>query len=396
MKILILGGGISGLTAAWRLGKLLPQHHITLIEKSSRLGGWIETGELFEKGPRTFSAARSPSLLRLIAEAGLQEEILFSLPSAKTRYLWHRGKLQSAASLFWPHAWRLLFEPLLPHAKGEETIHAYATRRFGTTVAELFFDPLTLGVFAGDSRTLSMQACFPNLPSPLLRAFFKRKEKFPGALFTLKRGMQSLVDALTKKLQADILLDTEVVSLDRGQVVTTRGTFGADAIFSALPVHSLGALLPDMPKIASASLTVVNIGFSHPVMTKNGYGYLVPSKEKEELLGMIFDSEVFGGPGCKLTAMVRPSAKCPEKAALEGLSRHLGIRSSPDRLEVHHAHRAIPQLDVGQKAMLLSWEASLKNFFILGNYMDGPGVEQCVARSEKMIRNCAFCLDSLH
>ena len=91
MKIVILGGGISALSAAWYLQNQNPSAEITLLEKENRLGGWIETGPFqFEKGPRTFLVARSRALLHLIEEVGLKDDLLFSHPSTSRRFLWHR------------------------------------------------------------------------------------------------------------------------------------------------------------------------------------------------------------------------------------------------------------------------------------------------------------------
>lgn len=404
MKIYVLGGGISGLAALWRLKKLLPNEEIRLLEKSNRLGGWIETGRtgdfLFEKGPRTFSAARSPSFLQLIAEVGLEEDLVFSLPSAKARYLWHRGRLKNASTLFLPHAWRLFREPFVSRGRVEETIHEFASRRFGAKIADLFFDPLTLGIYAGDSRALSMEASFPRFVEmekqygSLLFAMLasrRRKKTFPGSLFTLKAGIGSLVDAMACKLKERILLDQEVLGLKREngkwRIETKKEEFSADAIFSALPPHALKKLLPEMPDVPSASLTVVNMGFTSLSLPKSGYGYLIPSSEKEPLLGMIFDSEIFGGRKCTLTAMVRPDEVRPKEVALEALRRHLKLSQLPDCIETLLAKEAIPQLGVGQKKALFQWEPSLCNLYLLGNYLEGPGVEQCVARSEKMTKH---------
>ena len=118
MRILVLGGGISGLSAAWYLRKQYPQAKITLLEKGDRLGGWIQTiqrgDSLFEMGPRTFAVSRSSSLLQLIEEVGLKEEILFSDPAASKRFLWHKGALRSMGS-FMPMLFRgLIQEAFVP------------------------------------------------------------------------------------------------------------------------------------------------------------------------------------------------------------------------------------------------------------------------------------------
>ncbi len=405
MRILILGGGISGLSAARLLSQLYPYSEITLLEKTNRLGGWIESVKsdpfLFEKGPRTFSAARSPSLLQLISEVGLEDELLFSSANAKKRYLWHRGKLKSAGALFFPHAWRLLLEPLKPKGREDETIHSFATRRFGKKIADLFFDPMTLGVYAGDCRALSVKACFPRFVEMEQRygslvlgmMASRKKKKFPGTLFTLKRGMQSLIDAIVAQLNIEIVTDVEVDVLYKKRhgewrVESKNGSFSADVVFSALPAHALRRLFPGMPAIDSASLNLVNLGFrERPAVMKTGYGYLVPTDQKKEsLLGMIWDSELFGG-ACRMTAMVRADAPSPKDVVLDALRRHLGIHLLPDCMEVHKADEAIAQLGVGQKEKLLAWEQSLtSDLYLAGNYLDGASVEQCIARSEKAVK----------
>src|SRR3990167_8169961 len=100
MSTLILGGGISALSAAHVLLKKDPKRKITLLEKQNQLGGWIQTrkeaGFLFEQGPRTFQRNSCRSLLDLIREVGLEDELIFSDPGK--RYLWHQGRLHSIAS----------------------------------------------------------------------------------------------------------------------------------------------------------------------------------------------------------------------------------------------------------------------------------------------------------
>ena len=165
MKVLIVGGGITGLAAAWYIKKKNPDCHITLLEKSNRLGGSIQThrenGLLFELGPRTFRLGASPKLLQLINDLGL--DILISKTDS-TRYLLYKGALRS--SLFFlpmllPHLFK---EPFIkPTEKKDESIYDFAARRFSPKIANTLFDPLALGIYAGDIRRLSMRACFPTL-----------------------------------------------------------------------------------------------------------------------------------------------------------------------------------------------------------------------------------------
>ncbi|MBU6446616.1 MAG: protoporphyrinogen oxidase, partial [Verrucomicrobia bacterium] len=329
-QILILGGGITGLSAAWFLKKQNPYAQIVLLEKESRLGGWIRTsqdgGFFFEKGPRTFQASRSPHLLALIQELPL--EIVPSDPQAAKRYILYKGVLRSPVS-FLPQWIPVLIRELFI-AKGQkedESIYDFAVRRFSRRMAELFFDPLTLGIYAGDMRTLSIRSCFPTLyqweqqKGSILRGLFSLPKK-TGGLFTLKGGMESLIVALERQLHIDIVLNCPVEHIGQNEVYAGGKRWAAQKILSALP-----------PALPSRSIWVVNLAFEGDVLSRKGFGYLVPSQEKESILGVVFDSAIFPEQGAKnqtrLTVMVRAEEAEPLAAALSALRRHLNLVYPP-------------------------------------------------------------------
>jgi len=386
---LILGGGISGLSAAWFLRKKDPAMKIVLLEKQPRLGGCIATRKmgdhLFEMGPRTFQASRSPHLLALIEEVGLGSELVFSDPSAKTRYLWHRGRLKTLGSL-WPRALLAASHDLLA-SKGDgsdESIHAFASRRFGKAAAELFFDPLAKGVFGGDIRKLSMQACFPLLHQleathrSVIFGLLKRKRPpGPSGLFTLRGGMQQLIEAL-KTVPDEIHLDCEIEKILPDGVIAGGRTWMADQIVSALPGNDIAKLCGIDLGLRNELLTVINLGYAQPLSIR-GYGYLVPTMEGEELLGQIWDSAIFPtGGGAKVTSMVRGNR--PEEVALDAMRRHLGWTHEPEAMWRQDA--LIPQYDMGHRARIERFiqAASLKfpRLKLVGNYLTGPSVEACI------------------
>lgn len=373
MKIVILGGGISGLSAAWRLSRFFPKAQIILYEKSNRLGGYLKTdqqdGLLFEKGARTFRSANCPSLLNLIREVGLEKDLIFSKP--QKRYLWHEKALRSMGSLLAPHFWRLFCEPFIPKTKEEETVYSFFKRRLGRKVADLFADPLCLGVFAGESRLLSMNACFPQIMNQRSLLFTPN-----SSLFTLRNGMQSLVDALAKKLPIEIRLNSEIRSLD---------DLAADALFMALPASAVSRFFPSFPKFECASLSLVNLGFSKKFrFPYQGYGYL---SAKGALMGMIWDSNIFPEQkGIRLTAMIRANVQNPEEAALEALRAQLKITEIPDIIQVTRINEAIPQYPLGHIQRLKVWEESVPHIHLLGNFLIGPAVEQCILRSEQKVK----------
>ncbi len=365
MNYLILGGGITGLSAAWHIKKRDPRAKITLLEKENRLGGWIRTshegGFLFEKGPRTFQLGRSPHLLELIRELGL--EIIESDPAAKKRFILHKGKLRTPESQIFtliPYLIRELF--VRPTKSQDESIYDFASRRFSPKIAEMFFDPLALGIYAGDIRKLSIRSCFPTLyeweqkKGSILKGLFSSPKTAQG-LFTLKGGMETLIHALEKKLNIDIILNCPVETIKEQEVITPGKTFSADRIISALP-----------PKIPRKSIWVVNIAFDRDVLSKKGFGYLVPTKEKESLLGCIFDSAIFPEQGrmTRLTAMVRAEEKEPLESALNALNRHLGINAAPAYSSAFFAKEAIAQPEVGS------------------GYTEGVSVDACIQRGQRL------------
>lgn len=404
MKTLILGGGISGLSAAWFLRKKDPHAQITLLEKTDRLGGWIQTVTreevLFEKGPRTFLTRKCPQLLSLIQEVGLEKELIFSDPHAAKRYLWTDGQLCSLSS-FWPRLLLpLLKEPWIPSGREEdESIHAFATRRFNSWVADTLFDPLTLGIYAGDSKTLSLRSCFPLLfdwertHGSLLKGAFRQKKGAGKGLFTLRRGMQTLIDAIQQKLNLKVVYECPVERIEERGVYAGGRFWDADRILCALPRSIVAKQMGT--SFLEQSIWVISLAYSTSVLPCKGYGYLIPSKEKQPVLGMIWDSEVFPqqkrGGETKLTVMIRSEVQNPVEEALAAASLHLGIRESPFRLTEHFARDAIPQFPVGYRADLKAFEEEVGLRFprltLLGNYFESPSVEACVQRSNFKINS---------
>jgi oxygen-dependent protoporphyrinogen oxidase len=404
MKIVILGGGISGLSAAWYLRKKHPDAKITLIEKQGRLGGCIQStrteGFFFEKGPRTFMASRSQFLLDLIEEVGLKNDLIFS-QSAK-RYLWHQGKLRGVSSFLPMLLPALVREPFIAKKVSEdESIYDFASRRFGPKIAETLFDPMALGVFAGNIRDLSLRSCFPVLHeweqkkgSVVWGMLFRRKKKTVSGLFTLRHGIGSLVDAIAKKVPVEIHVNCPVEAI-RPEGVEAGGKFwSADRIISALPGLEIGRLTQSWVDFPAQSLWVVSFAFPENSLQKRGFGYLVPSQEKEALLGAIWDSSVFPQQNLRnevrLTAMVRDQGDATWAVAIArgAFHRHLGIQAEPLYVCPHYALDAIPQFEVGYGKRLVRFREEIKqkvpNLSLVGNYIDGASVDSCIRTAKRL------------
>lgn len=366
---------------------------MTLLEKNSRLGGCIQTvvqdGSLMEIGPRTFAFSRSNSLLRLIEEVGLKEEIIVSDPSASKRYLWHHGRLRSMSSFFPMLIPGLIRECFVPKKDcGDESIYEYAKRRLNTKIADTLFDPMTLGIYAGDIRELSLRACFPFLYDleqkgcSLLRALFCGKKDH--RLMSLKRGIGSLIDAMEQKLHLNVIINCPVEAILQNGVMANGSFWTADKIICALPGSVVGRLTNTVVK--SQSIWVVNIGFKTKILQKEGFGYLIPSKEKEAVMGMVWDSSIFKrDPGLYqtvLTCMVRNGGDqaWAESEAQRALVQHLGCRQSPDLINGSLALEAIPQFTVGYslKQMRSLLQEQFPHITWVGNYLGGASVDACI------------------
>ena len=406
-RVIILGAGISGLSLAYFLSKR-GDCEITVIEKKERSGGWMATnqlgGFLFEQGPRTFLFSKCVHLRSLAKELG--EELILSSPEGKGRYLWMDGKLHKVPLLTGALVKALLKEWRVPLVKEDETVWDFACRRFNPKVAMHFFDPMVTGIYGGDIKKLSMQACFPTLKKwentfgSITKGLWKIPKPKGPTLFTFAKGLHSLVSALETKSGADFHYGEEVsqVEFKEGKVfVKAEKEFEGDYLFSALPCHVAGHLFaPELLEVPQKGAAVVNLGYNEPVLKKKGFGYIVSSQEKEEVLGVIFDSNPFprNEKGTRLTVMLKKS-DLTEKEALahtfQALEKHLGITTLPDAFQVISAKDAFPQMEVGHLLRMQTLEKKLRERFpnlrLLGNYLYGVSVEDCISRSYDILNS---------
>lgn len=438
-NIVILGGGISGLSCAWFLKqKWGNEIRITLLEKSNRLGGWIQTiqheGFLFEQGPRSCrTKGVGQGTLELVEQLGLQDQIIACDPSSQDRYLYCNRRLQKIPSNLWEFCRSSLFRRVIPGllhdlfapktTQADETIHAFISRRFNTQIADLLIDPLVTGIFAGDARQLSIHSCFPLLSqweanyrsliwgalhhsaSPASSPFVAQWRKYP--IFSFKQGMETLVHRLVHRLEAEIRLNSPVNQLiatpDGVEIEVNGEKIMADHVISTLPAFTLASLFPSLSfllnQVSYASVAVVNMGYDQPVLSHQGFGYLIPSKEKASILGCVWDSSVFPHQNqtsseTRLTVMMggisRPDLTVhPEEClslALNALDQHLHIKQAPQAVHVKIAHQAIPQYQVGYATLLQNIRGQLHqqmpHLTVIGTF-DGVSVNDCIAQAKK-------------
>lgn len=444
--VIVLGAGISGLSAAWFLNKSLPVN-ITLLEKTERAGGLLHTEYtsdfLFEKGARLFRASKSPELLTLVEELGLGKQIISGFAKQYPRYAYQEGKLirfpNNPLSFCFSPLTRhfvpaLLSEWSKPIKCEDETVWEFVLRRLGPDVARHFFDPLVVGIFGGDIRELSIRACFPLLKrfetenGSILNGFirhWKKERKMPkvspcgvprSAIFSFKKGVQQLVDRLAEKSGAECYFGQEVQRIamkeSRVEVTTQDRIYYADALICALglkeSIHLLEPLAPEasreLLKIPTQSMALVNIGYKERVLPVRGLGYLIGKQEQEEVLGAFFDSS-FWKEHNQSPKETRLTIKLEEKGreeswyiqtALTGLKKHLQLFATPSEISFKRLVRAIPQYGPGHlekmKILIEGLGKRLPRCFLAGNYLLGTGVEDCIVRAKQAATECKALL----
>jgi protoporphyrinogen/coproporphyrinogen III oxidase len=235
-KIGIIGGGISGLAAAFLLKN--KGFEVTLFEKSRRVGGNIETvqvaGFKIEYAPN--SLLKSPRLVDLIKALNLERQVLAANAVNKKRYVLQNGKLKSLPMTIAKMAMddyfslkarlRLLKEPFVRTKSPErESVAEFFERRLGREIVEKAADPFIAGIYAGNSETLSIKAAFPRLyelerdyGSLLIGSLRSKTEKvdkdFPRT-FSFRNGVQTLTDKLGTSLGESLRTNTEVTIIEK-------------------------------------------------------------------------------------------------------------------------------------------------------------------------------------
>ncbi len=391
-KIAILGAGISGLSLAYFLEREQPDAEIVIYEKSDRVGGWIRSdridGHLLERGPRSIrTGGLGQKTLALVKELGLESEMVLPSKAAGRRFLWNEGKLQKVPSgRLLRGIWRdILREWRVPPGRAEdETIHAFFSRRFGERFTERLVDPMIAGIFAGNPRTLSIRSCLPRVfemeqaSGSLVRGFLRRK-RHPFEMYSFQNGMETLPRTLAEKIRSPIHFNTPIESGDQ---------IDADLIYSTLPAHAVGKVFPELhaklEKIPFASLAVVGLVYDRPVLKQRGFGYLIPSKENQQILGCVFDSCVFpqqnSGNETRLSVMMHGVEKPDDTLidlAKKNIARHLGITETPVVASVKRAEQAIPQYPLGHHRLVaeLDEHPRLK---LLGISFRGVSLNDCI------------------
>jgi protoporphyrinogen/coproporphyrinogen III oxidase len=431
--VAIIGGGISGLSAAYALHKR--QVPYLLLEAGPSLGGVIRAevrdGFLLEPGPDSMFALR-PEGVSLCGELGLADRLVPTNPEKRAVFVLHRRALHAlpdgmalgvptkilpfarSGLLSWPGKLRMGLDVVIPrgNGRGDESIAAFLRRRFGPEAVSRLGEPLLAGIHAGDPERLSILATFPRFVEleerhgSLVRGMLRTPRPKPGAappaaLCSLRGGLREMVDALVVRLERErIWTKAGVLSVARSAhgfelAVSGAETVRARRVIVAAPgpriAPALEALVPGAARalaaIPFASTATVLLGYRredvvHPL---DGHGMVVPRTEGLRTAAVGFASTKFphrAPEGHVLLRGVLGGARDPGAATLGDeeavdtmkgeMAGILGLRGRPVTTRVVRWPDAIPQLEVGHLARMAAVEAEVAS--VPGLHLTGAGV----------------------
>jgi oxygen-dependent protoporphyrinogen oxidase len=437
--VAVVGGGLAGLTAAFRLKQ--QGARVVVYEAADRTGGVVATerrdGYLADLGPNTM-APPGAALQGLLGELGLASSLLPASPVARTRYIVKKKKLLPlpmspqdflTTRLLSNGAKLAIFgEPLIEAAEGalDESVATFVRRRFNQEILDYIANPFVAGIFAGDPEQLSARHALPRLyglertHGSVMKALAgmragKREDGAPApGLCSFAGGMQELTEALATALRAEIRLRAPVTQLRAGPKGWTVGaafqpTELYDAVVYAAPAHGVddvgfdfpgGDRLKTLASITHPPVAVLALGFrrdevAHPL---DGFGFLVPEVERRHVLGVIFSSALFAGRAPSghvlLTAFVGgvrnpdlANADLPTITARvhDDLRALLGAGGEPTFRAFRLWSKAIPQYDLTYgrfREIMEETERRNPGLALAGSYREGVSVGEAIASGE--------------
>jgi len=442
MHIAIVGGGVTGLSAAWEL----QQRGIkfTLMEASDHWGGKVVSSKinlinnanfLVEGGPDTL-ITRKPEAWDLANELGMRDQmvnpgsetngtfvldhsVLYPIPVSASRFistplLTVRGKL------------RMLAEPFQPARRDyeDESLADFVRRRLGREALEKFIGPVLGGIYNTDPETQSIMVYSPVMremereggglvAGAMLRAFRGRKkngQKIPRFV-SFKNGLQALTDELARQLKGDLRLNTRVERMSQNnngyQIFTEDGTtVHADGVILAVLANQASALINDISPETSRRLSAIrhqNIGTLSLVYRKSDIprqpvisGVMIPRREKRMIDAITFTSRKMPERSTEGYAVLRIfiGGGAPEmvefgdekliEAVKRELAELLGISAAPQTWTAFRWQNGFPQADVGHLKRVDEIEKNLPpNLALAGSSYRGIAVPDCIRQGRE-------------
>ena len=440
--IVILGGGISGLSAAYQLKKA--GKAFLLLEQKEHLGGIINSTSqndfVLESGPNTV-LVNNKETKELIEDLDLWKHLIFpDEEAAKSRFVLKKGKIEALPTglaaaiksplIKWSTLFSILKEPFIKKANGstEESLAQFTKRRLGNQIFEDFVTPFVTGIYAGDPEKMNINYTLNILKEAeqeygsILKGMpriMKKKKKINDAIglpkqkiFSFKNGLNELIKAIESAIQEHVQLKTSIQSIEKlaDQYKINYLSEGiekcttATHVISCLPAYSLSAICSKFAPSLSNKLNEINyvpavvMHFAVPKdqikFKKKAFGILSRKEEKVPFLGILFNSRFFPHTApndMDLITVIAGGSRYPElikkgdeeikDEIINCIQPLLNIKGDLELLNLQKWQNAIPQYEMNYTPIENEIESFLKehpNFYIASNFYKGISVSDCI------------------
>lgn len=448
-KITILGAGISGLATAYWLHK--GGYDVTIIEAKSEAGGAMETirenGFLIDFGPNS-GLETTPLIRELADEVGLSEEMIYANESANNRYILRSNELYPLPTsppafiktkLFSTKAkLRVMAEPFIGKSTDGyyQSMAQFVRRRLGQEFLDYAIDPFVSGVFAGDPNKLSVKSAFPKLyrleevygglVKGMIKGAKERKQraeqsKQSAKMFSFINGMQTFPKAIAEKMKERVVYECRVTSVERASTGLSTKEWKvlyekdgkqneviSDYVLSTVPAHIASNIFSSLNKefvdhadnIFYPPVMVLYLGFKKDQIARplDGFGYLIPSKERKTFLGAIWSSTIFPNRcdddkavftlfvgGARAPHLFEMGKEKLIDKVLNEFKEITKVSGDPIFMKERIWQKAIPQYNIGyieHENYFDKFEKENPGIFIGGNFRGGISVGDCIKNSE--------------
>ncbi len=440
IRCVVLGGGMAGLAAAFRLQQAAAHRPLSvrIVEAQPRFGGKVvsesEQGFLLEAGPDSF-VAHKPACLELARQVGLGDRLIGSRDADGGVSIFQDHRLQPLPEgfrLVVPGRWRPFFrsplltwrgklrvacEPWIPKgpAEGDESLGMFIRRRLGQEALERVAEPMLAHIHVADVDRMSLLATYPRLRQmeqchgSLVRAF-RAVGRPAGPLFwSFPGGVAELTDRLAERLpEACKLSGRTARRLSRHgdgsyRVHLDDEVLEADAVVLALPAFAASTLMDELaPPLAETlrtlryvSLATLSLGYRRRDLPKDlrGFGFFVPKKAQREVLAATWCSTKFVDRAPTDHALLRVflaeneatkgALELPDEILFEAVGRDLkrltGVEAQPTLRRLYRWPRGYPQYEVGHAEILQRAATQLPgSIFLAGSAFHGVGLPDCI------------------
>ena len=425
---IILGAGISGLTLGYYLNNR--DKDFLIFESSKYVGGNISTrnkkGFICENGPNTV-LINNESVRDLISDLKIKNDVLYPNKNNNKRFLIKKGKLIKIPQSFGQFIKsnilslsakiRIFFEIFIKKSDNSLSVYDFIKKRFGKEFHDVLIEPFLTGVYAGNTRKMSIKHVLKkiweveqNYGSVILGFIKKKSRNITPKSFNFKNGLSDLTNKIHQKIKDKIRFNSKITSISKIEnlyeiTVNNDIKYRCNKLICTIPAYALSEIIFDeklsqtLKKISYCPIYVLHLGLEKQKIKNDisGFGVLTKPSDNKSFLGIIFNSRIFPhvAPLDKdlMTVMVggtrqKQLLKTDKDLLFDKIVRDVRKLISYDgQIIMKHDFlwdKGIPQYGLDHDYIIneiKNFENKNKDFHIMGNYVNGISVSDCIEKA---------------